>query len=229
MQINGGNMKLLFKIFIMLFISISVFGQGAYLEKGKNGFGIGAGFSTNEDVAGIGGSIGYSVYDFFDFGIGVSSYSFDQQLLGSDLSTTVISTSITSYPLKQNDEIPLSFAISVGNNWQTYSNDVLDDNDIDMTGDFFSIGGSLFEYIQVSNSFRIQPSVSFSYVTGETKIKDSYGNKESEEDDTTVFGLGLGFAFNTSSNNIFVITQRVSISKGTTSFGVGFTFILGTN
>ena len=223
-------MKSLFTVLFMLSaVCSSIYGQGAYLERGQSGFGIGAGFSTNEDVTGIGGRVGYSVNGIFDFGIIVESFSFDQKLLGADLSATVISPSITFYAIKQNDEIPLSFAIGAGYDWQTYSNDVLDDFNIDMTGGFFSVGGSLFGYFNASESFRIQPSIGFTYVTGEVKLEDSNGNEETEKDDTTVFSLGLGLAFNTSPNNIFVISPRVGISEGTTSFAVGLSFIFGTN
>lgn len=228
-KILQNAMKSFYTVIIVLFLSSSVFGQGAYLERGQSGFGIGGRFSTNEDVTGIGGSVGYSVNGIFDFGIGVESFSFDQKLLGSDLSATVISPSITFYALKQNDEIPLSFAIGAGYDWQTYSNDVLDDFNIDMTGGFFSVGGSLFGYFKASESFRIQPSVGFTYVTGEVKLEDSNGNEETDKDDTTVFGLGIGLAFNTSPKNIFVISPRVGISEGTTSFGIGLSFIFGTN
>jgi hypothetical protein len=222
-------MKSFITVFIIFLFSCSIYGQGAYLERGQSGFGIGGGFSTNEDVTGIGGSVGYSVNGIFDFGIGVESFSFDQKLLGADLSATVISPSLTFYALKQNDEIPLSFAIGAGYDWQMYSNDVLDDFNIDMTGGFFSIGGSLFGYFKASESFRIQPSIGFSYITGEVKLEDNAGNEESEKDDTTVFGIGLGLAFNISPKNIFVISPRVGISEGTTTFGVGLSFILGTN
>lgn len=221
-------MKTFYSLFTVFLFSTLIYGQGAYLDRGQSGFGIGAGFSTNEDVTGIGGSVGYSVSGIFDFGISVDRFSFDQKLFGEDLSATVISPSVTFYALKQNEDLPISFAIGAGYDWQTYANDVLDDNNVDMTGGFFSVGGSLFGYFQASNSFRIQPSVGFSYVTGELKVEDNNGNEETEKDDTTVFGLGLGLAFNTSPSNVFVISPRVSISEGTTSFGVGLTFILGT-
>ena len=222
-------MKSFSTVFIMLLFACSVYGQGAYLDRGQSGFGIDGGFATNEDVTGISGSVGYSVNGIFDFGIGVKSFSFDQKLLGADLGATAISPSITFYALKQNDEIPLSFAIGAGYDWLTYSCDALDDYNVDMTGGFFSVGGSLFGYSKVSESFRIQPSVGFTYVTGEVKLEDSDGNEETEKDDTTVFNLGLGLAFNNSQKNIFVIFSCVGISEGTTTFGVSLSFIFGTN
>jgi len=221
-------MKIFYSLIIVFLLSTSIYGQGAYLDRGQSGFDIGASFLTNKDATGIGGSVGYSVSGIFDFEIGVARYSFDQKLFGEDLSAMVISPSVTYYALKQNEDLPISFAIGAGYDWQTYSNKVLDDNNVDMTGGFFSVGGALFGYFQTSSSFRIQPSVGFSYFTGEQKVKDNNGNEETEKDDTTVFSLGLGLVFNTSLTNVFVISPRVGISEGTTSFGVALTFILGT-
>lgn len=222
-------MKFLYTIICELLFFTSIFGQGAYLEIGQSGFGIGGGFSTNEDVTGIGANVGYSFKDILDFGIGVESYNFDEQLLGEDLVATVISPSIIFYPFKQDDKLPISLAIGATYDWQTYSNDVLDDYNIDMTGNFISMGGSLFGYFKPSFSFRIQPSIGFSYVTGKMKVEDSNGNTESEQDDTTIFTLGLGLAFNTTQSNIFVISPRVGINEGTTTFGLGLIFIFTTN
>lgn len=221
-------MKTFYSVIIVFLLSTSIYGQGAYLDRGQSGFGFGASISTNKDATGIGGSVGYSFSGLFDFEIGVGRYSFDQKLFGEDLSATVISPNVTFYALKQNEDLPLSFAIGAGYDWQTYSNKVLDDNNIDMTGGFLSVGGVLFRYFQASNSFRIQPSVGFSYFTGEQKVKDNKGNETTEKDDTTVFSLALGLAFNTSPTNVFVISPRIGISEGTTSFGVALTFILGT-
>jgi len=222
-------MKKFYSLILVFLLSTSIYGQGAYLERGQSGFGIGAGFLTNKDATTIGGTVGYSVSGIFDFGIGVDRVSFDQKLLGEDLSATVISPSVTFYALKQNENLPISLALGAGYDWQTYSNYALDDNNEDMTGGFFSVGGALFGYFKAPNSIRIHPSVGFSYVTGNLKVSDDKGNEKTEKDDSTVFSLALGLAFNTSPNNVFVISPRVGISEGTTSFGVGLTFILGTN
>lgn len=223
-------MRSIFTVITFLVIAVSVYGQGAYLERGQSGIDIGAGFSTTDDGNDyFWGNVGYSVSGIFDFGISVGRLNYDEKLFNSDLSATVISPNITVYALKQNDDIPLSFAIGAGYEWVSYSNDVLNDYNIDMTGWAFSVGGSLFGYFQASNSFRIQPSVSFSYVTAEIKLEDSYGNEESEKDDTTVFSLALGLAFNTSPKNILVISPRVGISENTTISGVVLSFIFGTN
>ncbi len=186
-------MKTFYSLIIVFLLSTSNYGQGAYLERGQSGFGIGANFLTNEDVTSIGGSVGYSVSGIFDFGIGVDRLSFDQKLLGENLSATVISPSVTFYALKQNDNLPISFALGAGYDWQIYYNDALKNNNVDMTGGFYSVGGVLFGYFQASNSFRIQPSVGFSYFTGELKVEDDNGNEETEKDNTTVFSLALGW------------------------------------
>lgn len=222
-------MKSLFTIIFISLFSVTVFGQGAFLEKGQSGFGIGAGFVTNKDVTGFGGIIGYSVSGILDFGVSLNRFNFDQKLLGSDLSATVISPIVTFYALKQNEDIPFSFSIDASYDWQNYSNDVLDNNNIDMTGGFFSAGSSLFSNFRASSSMRIQPSISFSYVTGEVILEDNNGNEKTEKDNTTVFDFSLALAFDTSPNNIIVVKPRVSINEGTTSCGIVFVYIFSTD
>ena len=222
-------MKTLFTIFIFIVFTITVHSQGSFLEIGQSAFSIGGGFSSNKDVTGFGGSVSYSVSGIFDFGVSIDHFSFKQQLLDEGSSATVISPSIAFYALKQNEDNPFSFAIGAGYEWQNYSNDVHDEYNIDMTGSFFSIGASLFGYYTQSIYMRIQPSISFTYVTGEIKVKDNNGNEETEDDNATVFGFGLSLGFDISPKNIFAITPRVSYSEGTSSFGLGLAFIFSTN
>lgn len=220
------------KIFLTLIIfgSISTitFAQSSYLEKGQNGFGISGGFSTNENLSGFSGEVGYSFSGIFDLGVSLSRFGFDQQLLGTDLSATVISPFVSFLPIKQDDSTPVSFGITGSYQKQLFSNDLLSDNDIDMTGDYYSIGASLFTNIEVSNTMKIQPKAGVNYITGKTKIEDSIGS-ETESDNSTVFNLGLSLIFETSPSNSFVVTPSLGIQEEVTSFGLSLSFILPQN
>jgi hypothetical protein len=141
-------MKSLFLIVFIFVLSIPIYGQGSFLDKGQNGFGFSAGFVTNKDVSGFGGSLGYSVSGIFDLGISLTRFGFVQQLLGSDISAIVISPDITFYILKQDDDMPISFSIGADYEWQDYSNDVLKENNITQTGGYFSIGGSFMSIVR---------------------------------------------------------------------------------
>jgi hypothetical protein len=220
--------KLILTFLIFGSISTITFAQSSYSEKGQNGFGISGGFSTNEYISGFSGGVGYSFSGVFDVGISLSRFGFDQQLLGEDLNATVISPFVSFLPIKQDDSTPVSFGINGSYQKQLYSNDVLSDNDIDMTGDYFTIGASLFTDIEASDAMKIQPIAGVNYITGETKIEDSTGS-ETESDNSTVFNLGLSLIFETSPSNSFVVTPSLGIQEDVTTFVLSLSFILPQN
>ncbi|MDZ7693611.1 MAG: hypothetical protein U5K69_21245 [Balneolaceae bacterium] len=220
--------KIILTFLIFGCISTLTFAQSSFLEKGQNGFGISGGFSTNENISGFSGGVGYSFSGIFDLGASISRFGFDQQLLGEDLNATVISPFISFLPIKQDEATPVSFALNGSYQKQFYSNDALSNNDIDMSGNFFTIGASLFTDIDASDAMKIQPRVGVNYITGETKIEDSTGS-QTESDNSTVFNLGLSLIFDTSPSNSFVVTPSLGFQEDVTTFGLSLSFVLPQN
>jgi hypothetical protein len=220
--------KIILAILIFGAFSTLSFAQSSYLEKGQNGFVISGGFSTNEDISGFSGEVGYSFSGVFDLGLSVSRLGFDEQFLGEDLNATVISPFVSYIPIKQDESIPVSFSLNGSYQKQLYTNDVLDDNNIDVTGDYFTIGASLFTDVEASDAMKIQPKAGVNYITGETKVEDSSGSV-SESDNSTVFNLGVSLIFETSPSNSFVVTPILGIQEDVTTFGLSLTFVLAQN
>ena len=220
--------KITLSLILCFGIIVSAQAQSSFLEKGQNGFGITGGFSTNEDLSGFIGGVGYSFSGVFDLGISVGRFGFDQQFFGEDLNTTIISPFASYMIVKQDDQIPVSFALNGSYQRQIYSNRVLSDNNIDMTGNFFTIGASLFSTFDASEAMRIQPAIGFDYITGELKIEGSAGS-ESESDNTTLFTLGLSLIFQTSPTNTFVVTPALGFGDDVTTFGISLSFVFPRN
>jgi len=220
--------KIILSIFLCLGFMASALAQSTVLEKGQNGFGISAGFASNEDISGFSGSFGYSFSGVFDLGVTIGRFGFDEQLFGDDLNLTSISPYASYYIVKQDERTPVSFSIDGSYHREIYSNRALSDFDIDMTGNFFSIGASLYSMFVSSETMKIQPGVGFSYITGELKIQDEF-ESVTESDNTTVFSLGLSLIFETSPTNIFVVTPSLGIGDNVTTFGVSLSFILPQN
>jgi hypothetical protein len=97
-----------------------------------------------------------------------------------------------------------------------------------MTGDYFTIGASLFTDIEASDAMKIQPRAGVNYITGETKIEDSTGS-QTESDNSTVFNLGLSLIFDTSPSNSFVVTPSLGFQEDVTTFGLSLSFVLPQN
>jgi hypothetical protein len=215
--------------FILCFvIIISAKAQSLFLEKDQNGFGINGGFSTNDDLSGFIGGVGYSFSGTFDIGIYLGRFGFDQQFLGEDLNATTISPIVSYFIVKQDEQTPISFALNGSFQREIYSNRVLKDNNIDLIGNSFTIGASLYSLFVASEGMKIQPSIGFNYITSKLKFKDSTGS-DSESFNTTVFALGLSLIFQTSPTNTFVVTPALGFGDDITTFGVSLSFIFPQN
>jgi len=209
-------------------IIVTAQAQSLFLEKGQNGFGISGGFSTNKDISGFSGGVGYSLTGVFDLGISVGRFGFDQQFFGEDLNATTISPFVSYLIVKQDEQIPVTFALNGSYERQIYSNTALSDNDIDMNGNFFTIGASLYSMFEVSEAMKIQPGIGFNYITGEIKLEDSAGS-DTESDNTTVFTLGLSLVFQRTPTDTFVVTPAIGFGDDVTTFGISLSFIFPQN
>jgi len=222
-------MKKITLSFILCFvIIISAKAQSLFLEKGQNGFEISGGFSTNDDISGFSGGVGYSFSGVLDIGIYVGRFTFDQQFLEEDLNATTISPLASYFIVKQDERIPVSFALNGSYQRGIYSNKALRDNNIDMIAHSFSIGASLYSMFVASEAMKIQPSIGFNYITGKLKFEDST-ESDTESFNTTVFSLGLSLIFQTSPTNTFVVTPALGFGDDVTTFSISLSFIFPQN
>lgn len=97
-----------------------------------------------------------------------------------------------------------------------------------MTGNFYSIGASLFSNFEVSDGMRIQPSIGFTYITGELIVEDEFATY-TEDDNTTSFSLGLSLIFHTSPSNTFVDSPSLGFGEDVTTFGISLGFVFPQN
>lgn len=220
--------KISLSLILCFGIIVSAQAQSSFLEKGQNGFGISGGFATNDDISGFNGGVGYSFSGVFDLGISFGRFGFDQQFFGEDLNATTISPFASYFIIKQDEQIPVSFAVNGSYERSIYSNQVLSDYNIDMTGNFFTIGASLYSMFEASEAMNIQPGIGFNYITGETKIKDAT-ESITESDNTTLFTFGLSLIFQTSPTNIFVVTPSLGFGDDVTTFGITLSLALPHN
>jgi len=210
-------------------ISSLTFGQSQYLDKGQNGFGLNGGFSSNENLSGFSAQVGYSFSGVFDVGISGSRFGFEQQLLGEQLNATVISPFVSYIVIKQDESRPLSVSLNGAYQREIYTNNVLSDNNIDMTGNNFTLWVSLFSDFEASDAITIQPGIGAGYITGETKATDSSGTILSSSLSTAIYNFGLSLIFETSPSNSFVVTPALSMQKEITTVGLLLSYIIPQN
>ena len=210
--------KLIFLFVCFISISLASFSQSAYLSKGQTGFGIGGGFSSNDQLTGFSSAIGLSISGVFDLGVSLSSLGIENSIYDA----TVVSPFATGFLVKQDETIPASLAFSGSYSRTFYSTEELKPSDIDLKETSFSIGLSLHSLINLTNSFGLQPFMGFSYNKG--KVTTEMPETE-DEFDGTVFSLGLSTVFRNTEKSVVVIEPQFAFSNNIRTFGLGLNYI----
>jgi outer membrane usher protein FimD/PapC len=213
--------KLQLIILTAIFLPSIAFSQGEYLEKGQNGVGISAGFSTNKDANAFGAGVGYSFSGIFDIGFSYTRATSDDE---PEISANNILPSVSIHLLKQNENLPISISFSAGYVKGFYSSEFLDEYDLDMSSSGFIVGGSIFGKMKINPNFSIMPSFGISYYSLTLKLEDQYGDYIDEDDSTTNINLGLPLLFDMN-NNLLVISPGVSINDDYNTFVVDLSFV----
>jgi hypothetical protein len=209
---------------LILFISTSyLFSQGAYLEKGKSGLGVALGYSSNKDISGFMGGLGYSVLGTFDFGISIGQLFNKQKLEGFDFSAIVVSPSIAFYPLKQDSTTPISFSLSFSYESDSYSSEAL--GDMKMYGSYISSGVSIYRNIILSPTINLQPSFGIAYITGQLKIENDFQHSILSDTDELVYAFDIELIFKKDQSTLISITPGIAFVKNTTTFALSAQFI----
>lgn len=206
--------KIILSILLCIGITASALAQSSFLEKGQNGFGISGGYSSNKDLSGFTWSAGLSSSGVFDLGISVGRFGFDNQPPGRGLRATTITPYASYFAIKQDEQMLVSIAVNVSYQKQTYSNKTI--RDFDMSGNYFSIGASLYRIFEASKEMNIQPGIGFTYITGALKVN----NSSQPVENTAIITLGLQFIFHNSPTNILVVTPLLGIGDNATTLGL---------
>ena len=194
--------------------------QSMYLKKGTSGFGIGGSFATGDDWTGFSLGVGYSISGIADVGFAVGRVS-----LEDDLTVIALAPSLAACLLKQTPEMPISLELALGYEHDSFHSDALDMLGWSMSGSAYWFGGAVYSSISASPSVDVIPIFGVQYVRTEVKVKDTYGNSVSADDDTTPFAFGISLSFRTPEKRVLFITPRISIYEDTTSFRLSLGFV----
>lgn len=207
-------------IAIIMILPTLVLSQGQYLEKGQNGFGVRAGFGTNEDMNLLGVDVGYSYNGIIDIGIGYAKGTTKDE---PKLSANMIHPLVSFYLLKQNDTMPLSFSAGVGYQKGFYSSDYFDNYDIKLTSSGFLLNGAIFTVVELGH-FSVIPTISIGYESITMKTKYS-GSTHKEDESSTSMDFIVPIVFNVGSNK-FSFAPGLSIDDDNTTLILAFILVI---
>ncbi|MCH8536032.1 MAG: hypothetical protein LAT51_13250 [Flavobacteriaceae bacterium] len=220
--------KIILRISLIMLTFYSAQSQSIFLEKGQNGFSVGGAFSSNDDATSLTGSFGYSFSGILDLGLSVGRVGFDDQIFNEDYNATFFTPSVSYLVIKQNEQIPISFQLGGAYERSLFSGKGLSANNVDITGDLFSLGASIYSMFEVSEAMKIQPGIGLNYITGDLRIEDStMSDKESV--DSTIFALLVSLVVETSPTSSFIITPNLSFGEETTTFGLSLAYVFPQN
>jgi hypothetical protein len=202
---------------ILLLCSISLFAQGAYLEKGDNGFGVEVrGMWTPEAFKGVGFTAGYSIAGILDVGIDLG-YSLGE-LSGSDSTELSLGFDYNVNVVKQSVGVPLSVQIIGSYGLANVSSDALAP-DLVRRATGYTIGLSLGRNFRLTSFWLLRVTGLLDYESKtytDTQVVESGDGEEmavtvvNRDNVTNLFyGGGLGFLFVFPKGQILAVQAEV--------------------
>jgi hypothetical protein len=201
---------------ILLLCSISLFAQGAYLEKGDNGFGVEVrGMWTPEAFKGVGFTAGYSIAGILDVGIDLS-YSLGE-LSGSDSTELSLGFDYNVSVVKQSARVPLSVQILGSYGLTNVSSDALPP-DLVRRATGYTIGVSLGRNFRLTSFWMLRITGLLDYESKTYTDTEVFINADGDPVVTVVnldhmtnlfYGGGLGFLFVFPKGQILAVQAEV--------------------
>ena len=192
-------MKIVCLICIVVFLvcSFGAFAQGAYLEKGQNGFGGEVRLMWSQDgFRGLGVVTGYSIAGILDIGFDLG-YTLGE-IGGSSASELGIGFAYRAHVLKQSPRIPLSMQIKGSYGLVNVNSDYLEANYLIRRATGYTIGVDLSRNFRLTSYWLLRLNVlvdyeSFAFTETDTSVAPPTVAQEYVRN--LFFGGGLGFLF----------------------------------
>ena len=196
----------------------------------RQGFGLEASASAQDDVTTFGAELGYVWNGLAEAGFSVARASDEQN--GPELNAMAYTPFVGVYPLRQRDGMPVSLRLGTSYSFFTFSGEYADsfkDLGLEIDGHSYDVSGQVFRSFPLSSSVQIVPRVSASYVWATVQFDGTVDGEPVDEDETDgfeVISFAPSIAFSMRRGSVFTITPRVSFTDGESGFGLSTGFIL---
>jgi hypothetical protein len=167
-----------------------------FMNDGQSGFGLGAAYVDGEDYSGFGGTANYTVRGSWDLGLDVSWLSLDEETNGTNASATAVTPWFALGLVRPKEASKFGAELKVGYEMDSFSSDVFDELDMDMSGSALIGAASLYMRLESSPTMLIYPEVSLGYMTGTLTIEEPDGTETESDLDEVVYGASVSFLFN---------------------------------
>ena len=158
-----------------------VFSQGAFLEKNMSGFELGASASTQRDSSYLGqAQIGFSYFGIIDAGLSMGAGKTNQSKngLAPGQHYFKFAPEFAVYALKQDAQIPLSFALNATYESDSYYSDYLSRNDMALQGEIFSFGAAVSRKFSLAEKIQLLAKVGVLYRMENDVLDNGYRDRD---------------------------------------------------
>jgi len=198
--------------------------QSHLFGDGQNGAGLAANLESGEDYTMVGATFGFTVNGRIDFGLSFGRASFDESEFGEDFSATQFAPYANATIVRPTSQSPVGVIIQGAYGKTSFSGDVLDFQQWDLSSVGLSAGGVLYLELEASPEVKVYPALGVGYSSVTTTLEDQANNSTDEEVTDTLFSGGVTLLFN---GRVF-ITPSFTSFDGSSSWGVSGGVVLAT-
>jgi len=180
----------------MLLAATTASAQMKFMNDGQSGIGLGASYLDGDGFSGFGGTASYTVRGSWDLGLDVNWLSLDEETSGSNAKATAVTPWFALGLIRPKEASKFGAELKVGYEMDSYSSDVFDELDVDMSGSALIGAASLYMRLEGSPTMLIYPEVSLGYMTGTMTFEEADGTETDTDLDEVVYGASVSFLFN---------------------------------
>ena len=206
----------------LLFISVTCFGQGEFLQNDKSGIGFGGNFSIGKNASIYGGEFGFSINGLFDLQLGIGRLSIPEVNWDKDVKGSIFSPGLAIFILKQREGVPISLKASAFFGIYDYENDRYI-NAI-LTSRTYNASLGLYHRAKIGDKGSVIPSLDAIYTNATGVYTNFQGESVEDYHKFVTVIFSLPFVIELPKENVIYLTPQVGYGNKTTAFG----FSIGT-
>lgn len=210
-------------IFIFHFVGLS---QGQFYQKGYSGIGFGAGVNFPENAMDYLGSVSYT----FGGRATILGLIGTTRSTENDLSSFNIGANVIFYPYKYSQSKPITMELAIGYMHSNYSDEVLSEFDLKLTGGALKLEGGFYYHIFINEMNQLIPWIKYEYNYTKARLSDGYGNYADDDITLGFLKFGIDFSFSISDKLDILVGPKITIGvKGegndNVTFGIQAQFV----
>jgi hypothetical protein len=207
-----------------------------YLKKGESGIGVAALADFSKGGKEFSLQPSYTYKGYLDITPEFSKAFLDDKMEDfngdeHDVTGTSYGVQATAYPVKEDEKIPVTLAVSLNYAHLKLDSKALDISHIDMTGNAMGAAVGLSRNVGFGNGFSITPHAQYNFSSTKTTVefKDEtlgFGPDQSETNKSWDVGAGIDLQKTVAGNSSLILLLQFALDdEGDNSQGVGIAFL----